>query len=110
MIVMAFLKYEGEYLNYERNGKGKEYYFPGILKFEGEFVNGKEWTGKGYLYSIKTPIFAYELYDGKGFIKDYDNYTQLLIYEGEILNGERNGKAKEYNRESSERLIYEGEF
>ena len=106
----GFLEYEGEYLNYERNGKGKEYYFPGILKFEGEFVNGKEWTGKGYLYSIKTPIFAYELYDGKGFIKDYDNYTQLLIYEGEILNGERNGKAKEYNRESSERLIYEGEF
>ena len=40
------LLYEGEYLNGERNGKGKEYDFKGNLKFEGEYLNGKR-NGKG---------------------------------------------------------------
>jgi len=35
------LKYEGEYRNGERNGKGKEYYFDGSLRFEGDYLNGK---------------------------------------------------------------------
>ena len=30
--------FEGEYLNGERNGKGKEYYDNGKLKFEGEYI------------------------------------------------------------------------
>ena len=42
------LLFEGEYLNGERNGKGKEYYWNDIIKFEGEYLNGKEWNGKGY--------------------------------------------------------------
>jgi antitoxin component YwqK of YwqJK toxin-antitoxin module len=33
------LKFEGEYLNGKRNGKGKEYYKDGTLKFEGEYLN-----------------------------------------------------------------------
>ena len=40
--------FEGEYLNGDRNGKGKEYYDNGKLKFEGEYLNGKIWNGKGY--------------------------------------------------------------
>ena len=32
----------------KRNGKGKEYYKRGILKFEGEYSNGKKWNGKIY--------------------------------------------------------------
>ena len=36
------LKFEGEYLNGERNGKGKEYYFDGRLAYEGEYLNGKK--------------------------------------------------------------------
>ena len=36
------LEYDGEYLNGERNGKGKEYYSNGKLKFEGEYINGKK--------------------------------------------------------------------
>ena len=40
------LKYEGEYLNGKRNGKGKEYYKNGKLKFEGEYLNGER-NGKG---------------------------------------------------------------
>ena len=31
-----------------------------------------------------------------------------IKYEGECLNGERNGKGKEYNEEG--KLIYEGEY
>jgi len=33
--------FEGEYLNGERNGKGKEYYDNGELKFEGEYLKGE---------------------------------------------------------------------
>ena len=35
------LYFEGEYLNGQKNGKGKEYYDNGKLKFEGEYLNGK---------------------------------------------------------------------
>ena len=42
--------FEGEYLNGKRNGKGKEYYHNCKLKFEGIFLNGKKWNGKGEEY------------------------------------------------------------
>ena len=32
----------------KKNGKGKEYYNNGTIKFEGEYLYGKEWDGKGY--------------------------------------------------------------
>ena len=35
------LKYEGEYLNGKRNGKGKEYDEEGNLIFEGDYLNGE---------------------------------------------------------------------
>jgi len=35
------LKYEGEYLNGKRNGKGKEYNRNGELIYEGLYLNGK---------------------------------------------------------------------
>ena len=42
------LMFEGEYLNGERNGKGKEYY-DGLLIFDGEYLNGKRYyKGKEY--------------------------------------------------------------
>ena len=28
---------------------------------------------------------------------EYNSYSDMLIYEGEFLNGKRNGKGKEYN-------------
>ena len=58
------LKYEGEYLNGIKNGKGKEYYSNGKLQFEGEYLNGEK-NGKCKEY--------------------YDNGK--LKYEGEYLNG-----------------------
>jgi len=65
------LKFEGEYLNGERNGKGKEYYENGKLKFKGEYLNGKL----------------------NGKVKEY-YYNGKLKFEGEYLNGERNGMGK----------------
>ena len=93
----------GEYLNGEKNGKGKEYYSNGNIKFEGEYFKWKRWTAKGYDYHNNL---IYELNDGKGFVKDY-NENGYLIYEGEYLNGEKNGKGKLY---AFRELIYEGEL
>ena len=53
------------------SGKGKEYYYDGKLKFEGEYLNGKR--------------------NGKG--KEYD-YGGKLVFEGECING-KNGMEKE---------------
>ena len=77
------LKFEGEYLNGEKNGKGKEYDDNGNLKFEGEYLNDLKWNGKGY-----DPYnnIVYELKDGKGLFKEYYDAGELL-FEGEYLNG-----------------------
>ena len=56
--------FEGEYLNGERNGKGKEYNDDKLL-FEGEYLNGKRWNGK----------------------VNENNNDGKLIFEGEYLNG-----------------------
>ena len=45
------LIFEGEYLNGERHGKGKDYFSNGQLKFEGEYLNGKR-SGKGKEYNV----------------------------------------------------------
>ena len=44
------LIFEGDYLNGKRwNGKGKEYDFrDGKIRFDGEFLDGKKWDGKWY--------------------------------------------------------------
>ena len=42
------MKFEGEFINGERNGKGKEYDYDGKLEFDGEYLNGKRWNRKGY--------------------------------------------------------------
>ena len=66
------LKYEGEYLNGKRHGKGKEYSKYKSLRYEGEFRNGK--------------------YHGQG--KLFDEYFGILgkaKYEGEFIDGEYKG-------------------
>ena len=42
---------------------------------------------------------VYQLKEGKGFIKEYNGEGDL-IFEGEYLNGERNGNGKKYDEES----------
>ena len=120
------LIYEGEYLNGVRNGKGKEYNrYNGLLKFEGEYLYGnklkgkdylngkleyegqflfnKKWNGKGY---DENGNIIYELINGKGKVKEYND--DILIYEGDYLNGQKHGKGKEYYDNGP--LMFEGEF
>ena len=98
------LIFEGEYLNGEKNGIGREYNLKGQLIFEGEYLNGLKWNGKGY--DINKNI-AYELNNGKGYVKLYYDYG-VLKFEGEYLYGNRYGKGKEYNYDGQ--LIFEGEY
>ena len=49
-------------------GKEKKYDNDGRLRLEGEYINDKEWTGKG---------------------KEYDEDDEKLIFEIEYLNGEK---------------------
>ena len=105
--------FEGEYLNRKRNGKGKEYYEKGELKFEGEYLNGKRWKGKGYDIDGKLKFEGefyneriwngkgynyfgkeeFEINDGKGYIKEYNN-EGILIYEGRIFKWKKKWKRK----------------
>ena len=48
---------EGEYLNGKRNGKGKEYYDNGDLKFEGEYLNGVQINGMEMDMIIKIILY-----------------------------------------------------
>ena len=41
------LIFEGDIKKGKRNGKGKEYNDNGKLIFEGKYLNGKRWNGKG---------------------------------------------------------------
>ena len=96
------IKFEGEYLNGKRNGKGKEYNSEEQLIFEGEFTNGKKWNGKGYDNSNNV---IYELKNGKGLIKEFTFFGSTI--EGEYLNGEYNGKRKDY---FGDKIMFDGEY
>ena len=65
----------------------------------------RKWNGKGY--DINGNII-YELSNGKGLVKEYNIYNNKILYEGEYLDGKRNGKGKEYDFNG--KLIYDGEF
>ena len=120
------LRYKGEYLNGERNGKGKEYYGNCPMLFEGEFKHGKKWNGnglingKGYIKKqsfIKTYKIGQSNTFGQSNVFNQSNNFSInlpppyivenFIFEGEYVNGERNGKGKEYN---FGQLIFEGEY
>ena len=41
IIKIGNIRFDGEYLNGKRNGKGKEYYYNGNIRFEGEYYGYK---------------------------------------------------------------------
>ena len=69
----------------------------------------KKWKGKEY-YDDGKLLFEGEYLNGKrnGIGKVYDYWNGKLIFEGEYLNGERNGIGKEYNEDGKK--IFEGEY
>ena len=84
--LINYKAYTDKYINYENERKGKLYnVYDERLLFEGEFLNGERWNGKG--------------------IEDYD----LGYFEGEYLNGKHwNGEGEEYNEDGI--LIYKGKY
>ena len=66
-------------------------------------MNNKKWNGKGY---DNLQIISYEIKNGKGFVKEF-NELNWLIFEGEYINGERNGKGKVHGKYGE--FLFEGE-
>ena len=52
--------------------------------------------------------FLYILKNGNGKVKEYGDDDGNLEFEGEYLNGKRNGKGKEYDTLGN--LKFEGEY
>ena len=97
------LMFQGNYTYGIRNGRGREYFDNLRLKFEGDYLNGIIWNGKGYDYQ---GIEVFEIKNGNGYLKEF-THKGNLIFEGEYLNGKRNGKGKEYKNDE---IIFEGEY
>ena len=109
--VRGYLTYEGEYLNGKRNGKGKEYQEIHIgvkfkekdLIFEGEFLDGERWNGKGKETGVcealifKGEYFCGEFWNGTGYKYDLDFYGPYLESEEIYTNG--NKKVIEHSEE-----------
>jgi len=103
--------YEGTFKNNERNernGKGKEFDENKNIIFEGEYVNDKRWNGifKSYKGSFQI---QQEYKNGekmeKIIMKEY--FKNKLRFEGEFLNGKKNGEGKEYFKD---KIIFKGEY
>ena len=93
---------EGEYLyDFELRGK---FYIDKKLEYEGEFLYNRKYNGKGY---DKNGNIVYELINGNGKVKEYNN-GGILQFDGEYINGQRYGKGKEYYYYGE--LHFEGEY
>ena len=113
--------------NYKKNGKGREYYENGKIKYEGKFVDDKYedmeakfyyengdlyigefkngiMNGNGIIYSTK--------YEGKFLNGEYSNgklyYENGDYYIGPFKKGKKEGEGKEYYKNN--KLKYEGKF
>ena len=94
------LIFEGEYLNGKRNGKGKKYDYKGKLEFEGEYLYNHRLKGKYYInerLEYEGEYLFNKKYNGKG----YDESSNIIY---ELKNG--TGKVKEFNYDGT--LEFEG--
>ena len=83
---------------------GKYYYIDGKLEYEGEYLYNKKWNGKGY---DEKGNIIYELNNGTGKVKEYNEDKGKLEFEGEYLNGKRIWIGKKY---IFNELIFEGKY
>ena len=74
------------------------------LEFEGEFRYNRKSNGIGYDENCNK---IYELINGNGKVKEYDNNNKFLIFEGEYLNVKKSGKGKKYKDGN---IIFDGEY
>ena len=54
--------FEGYYRDGKKNGKAKEYYENGKIKFKGEYLKGKKWIGDDFDKDGGNLIFKQEIY------------------------------------------------
>ena len=75
-----------------------------VLKYNKRLQNKIDITLNNY----KFLSGRYIVYESNNKGKEYDGYTNDLLFEAEYLNGQRNGKGKEYDIDV--KLEYEGEY
>ena len=63
------------------------------LKFEGEYLDGKRWKGKGY---NPDGNLEFEMENGLGYIKEYFSDGKVKL-EAKYVNGVKHGLVKEYD-------------
>ena len=80
-----------EYLNGRKNGECKEYDNINGLEFEGIYIDGIRWTGKGSEYNSKgNLVFEGEYLDGKrwnGLLIEYGQDGSQVIFYGNVVEG-----------------------
>ena len=62
-------------------------------------INYRIFSGKYIIYEGEGEGEGERKGEGKRKGKIYDGYNNRLIFEGELLKGEKNGKGKEYDEE-----------
>ena len=80
----TILLFEGEYINGEKNGRGKEYYENGLIKFDGIYFKGKKIEGEVYDKNGRVTLIIMK--NGIGIELYYNNRNQ---FEGQYFNGKR---------------------
>ena len=77
------------------------------MTFEGEFKNGKKWEGKENGQDFKGVYLNGKRWNGKA--KEYQNihigpscvdFKDILVFEGEYINGKKKGKGQKYDYRS----------
>ena len=75
-----------------------------IIKYNKNIQNLLDIKIINYKFNLRKSL----IYELNGNVKEYNEYYDYLGFEGEYLNGKRNGKGKEYNYDGS--LYFVGEY
>ena len=107
-IILKMNYFEGEYLNGKKNGKGK-FIIKDKFIIEAEFFEDRMIKSK--TYDKNGNLLNEEKDSNEKIIKTYTLifHPEAKIFEGEFLNGKRNGKGKEFFLHNGN-LKFEGEY
>ena len=75
-----------------------------LIKYNKSLQNNLNINFLNFKYFSKR----YIIYESNRKGKEFNANDDSLLFEGEYINGERNGKGKEYDKD--EKLVYEGEY
>ena len=100
-------RYEGNFVDGKCEGKGEIYYKDGKILYDGDFKNNK-CEGKGTFYYNNGDHYEGNFVDGKCEGKGIYYYKDGDHYEGDFKNGKYEGKGKIYYKDG--KLQYDGDF